>query len=124
MSFIFSKVIITTGNPNTPPFVRYEGGFLDEFDVYDNMSRDPAYAKTAFTGDDWKRIRVEQYRFFSGEAKERPADGDHFAMMRAYDELAARCGARPFMDRNEIRYLGCVDCTLSAIREKLYRQLI
>lgn len=124
MSFIFSKVIITHDSLNAPPFVRYEGGFLDEFDVYDKMRRDPAYAKTLFTGDEWRRIRVEQYRFFSGEARERPADGDHFAMMRAYDELAAQCGAKPFMDRDEIQYLGCADCTLSSIRERLYRQLI
>lgn len=124
MSFIFSKVIITPDDPHAPPFIRHEGGVLDEFDVYDKIRRDPAYARTAFTGDVWKRIRVEQYRFFSGEARERPADGDHFAMMRAYDELAARCGAKSFMDRDEVQYLGCVDCTLSAIRKRLYHQLI
>lgn len=124
MSFTFCKVTITPQNRSMQPLVRYESGLLDEFDVYDRMRRDPAYAEAAFTGDMWERIRVEHYRFFSSEAKERPADGDHFAMMKAYDTLAAQCGAKPFMDRNEIQWLGVIECTISHIREQLYRQLI
>ena len=124
MSFTFCKVIIKPGNPSMQPSVRYEGGLLDEFDVYDRMRRDSDYAKVAFTGDIWERIRVEHYRFFSGEAKERPADGDHFAMMQAYDKLAAQHGAGPFMDREEIQWLGTIECTISCIRKKLYRKLI
>ncbi len=124
MSFVFSKVIIKPNNPNTKPFVRYEGGFLDEFDVYDQIRRDPGYAKIAFTGDIWERVRIEHYRFFSGEAKERPADGDHFAMIRAYDELAAQCGAKSLMERDEMQYMGCIECTVSHIRKRLYRKLM
>lgn len=124
MSFTFSIVTIKPENPAMKTFIRYEGGLLDEFDVYDKMKRDPNYAETSFTGDMWNRVRVEHYRFFSGEAKERPADGDHFAMMRVYDGLAARCGAKPFMERNEIQHLGIIDCTISHIRKQLYRNLL
>lgn len=122
MSFIFSVVTIESAIPAKKPFVRYEGGFLDEFDVYDRMKRDPNYAETSLFGDIWNRIRVENYRFFSSEAKERPADGDHFAMMRAYDELAAQCGAKPFMERKEIQNIGYVSSSISRIHDHLYRE--
>ena len=124
MSFIFSIVTIEAENPDMKPFVRYEGGFLDEFDVYDRMKRDPSYAETSFSGDMWNRIRIEHYRFFSGEAKERPADGDHFAMMRAYDELAAQHGAKPFLEWKEIQNIGYISSSISRIRNQLYRELI
>lgn len=124
MSFAFSKVIITTNYPQGKPFVRYEGGFLDEFDVYDKMKRDPDYSEISFAGDVWEQVRIEHYRFYSNEAKERPADGDHFAMMRAYDELAAQCGAEPFMDRNEIQYVGFISCSVSRICEQIRQRPI
>ncbi len=124
MSFVFSKITITPENPTMQPLVRYEGGFLDEYDVYDRMRRDPAYAGAAFTRDIWKRIRIEHYRYFSVEAKERPADGDHFSMMWAYDELAAQYGAKLFVERDEIQRIGLIECTVSHIRDQLYRRLI
>lgn len=124
MSFIFSKVTITPNNPAIKPLVRFESGFLDEYDVYDRMRRDPAYAEATFTRDVWEYIQIENYRYFSGEAKERPADGDHLAMMRVYDKLAARCGEKPFMERDEIQEIGFIKCSVSHIRDQLYRRLI
>ncbi len=119
MSFVFSKVIISPENPSIDPIVRYEGGALDEFDVYDLLKRDPRYAGASFTGDMWDRIRIEHYRFFSSEAKERPGDGDHFAMIQAYDALAAACGAKPFYERDDVQWVSTIDTRVSCIRKKL-----
>ncbi len=45
-------------------------------------------------------------------------------MMWAYDELAAQYGAKLFMERDEIQKIGLIECTVSHIRDQLYRRLI
>ena len=103
MSLLFSKVTIT---PQSGPVVSInESGHPDKYDLWELLKYEKRYAPVQTPEYHNAAVLVRQYRF---RVKDRDwlAERDSFALMDAYDELAQRCGAEPFVRREDVELTG------------------
>ena len=103
MSLLFSTVTIT---PRQGVAVTIqESGHPDEYDLRELLRGEARYApvcKPAFQG---AAVQVCHYRF-RVKGRDWLAERDSFALMDAYDELALRCGEKPFVQRGDVELLA------------------
>ena len=103
MSLLFSTVTIT---PRQGVAVAIpESGHPDEYDLRELLRGEARYApvrKPAFQG---AAVQVCHYRF-RVKGRDWLAERDSFALMDAYDELALRCGEKPFVQRGDVELLA------------------
>ena len=103
MSLLFSTVTIT---PRQGAAVTIqESGHPDEYDLRELLRGEARYApvrKPAFQG---AAVQVCHYRF-RVKGRDWLAERDSFALMDAYDELALRCGEKPFVQRGDVELLA------------------
>ena len=82
-----------------------ESGHPDEYDLRELLRGEARYApvrKPAFQG---AAVQVCHYRF-RVKGRDWLAERDSFALMDAYDELALRCGEKPFVQRGDVELLA------------------
>ena len=103
MSLLFSTVTIT---PRQGVAVTIqESGHPDEYDLRELLRGEARYApvrKPAFQG---AAVQVCHYRF-RVKGRDWLVERDSFALMDAYDELALRCGEKPFVQRGDVELLA------------------
>ena len=103
MSLLFFTVTIT---PREGVAVTIqESGHPDEYDLRELLRGEARYApvrKPAFQG---AAVQVCHYRF-RVKGRDWLAERDSFALMDAYDELALRCGEKPFVQRGDVELLA------------------
>lgn len=103
MSLLFSTVTVTPKQGAAVTIL--ESGHPDEYDLRELLRGEARYApvrKPAFQG---AAVQVCHYRF-RVKGRDWLAERDSFALMDAYDELALRCGEKPFVQRGDVELLA------------------
>ena len=103
MSLLFSTVTVTPRQGAAVTIL--ESGHPDEYDLRELLRGEARYApvrKPAFQG---AAVQVCHYRF-RVKGRDWLAERDSFALMDAYDELALRCGEKPFVQRGDVELLA------------------
>ena len=103
MSLLFSIVTVT---PRQGAAVTIqESGHPDEYDLRELLRGETRYASIRKAEYHGAAVRVCHYRF-RVKGRDWLAERDSFALMDAYDELALRCGEKPFVQRGDVELLA------------------
>ena len=98
MSLRFTRVTYIMKNGSF--FSDFFPGHPDE----ETLRNDPYFAESLNALAEVGTVGVQHYRFLSGPSDE-DAGGSHFALMKAYDELAEEYDAEPFAERDDVEHL-------------------
>ncbi len=104
MSLQFSIIRIYDGG--TLCTIGYKSGHPDEYGARDLIREDDILLKSVKRAGENPLVVVDHYDFDIWLEKEEPAEDSHFAIIRAYDEIAAETKYVPFINRDDIKHVG------------------
>ena len=116
MSLLFSEIRFPDGTGKRK--MLREGGHPDQADLWELMETEPRYATCKAAALAGAPICVRHYRY-QVKGRDWLAEREHFALMEAYDALAKRHTARPFVGRGDVKLLDQYKFHLANRREVL-----